>query len=691
MKKILLIAFVLLGIKGFSTTFYVTNNNDSGTGSLRKAIEDANADSNEPHLISFSTFSGSTSIRPSTSLPVIEKPTVIDGTTHPSYSGTPIIELDGQTITDATGVYYFGAYNGDKILRILNTADGSAVKGIYFIDNSAANDVMGVEIDGAEDVEIADNEFKYLTVGVNWVGAKNGLVSGNTTSECDNFFFASLDNIGTTIEYNDVSLCYAPAIRSKGVGCIIRYNTLSSGYYEPIAILINPGTSTQNVNAINNNIYANIIDNFHYGIQVTNSLAAPNLNYKYNLIEQNILTNITVKGIYLGSDYSGNSSKTKPNIADISPVTGFIYGDAEPLDKIEFFGADSQQEAAVYLGETTADAYGFWQTTLSGFSGHDYVTATATDYLGRNNPNLENTSELTYISVPEIYCQDNDTCNAAIELTDCYNIVAYCDSCGLGNEDTLYFTFSTTQENALLTISSLNYNFGYALLDLTGISFCADAGTLFESRISSNGNTNNLVLNIDTIGDYGLAITNMPDCPNIDLCIVYPPVYCESCIGSFAPVPGEQYLLGAWVKEQNVSDTITNYEDAEVYIHFTEDSSGVVSTSSVGPFTAKGAIIDDWQRIEEPFEIPLYAIDMEIELTTSGNNTLFDDVRVFPFDASMKTFVYDPVNMRLAAELDERHYATFYEYDEEGKLVRIKKETEKGVMTIQETKSNSSK
>ena len=44
--------------------------------------------------------------------------------------------------------------------------------------------------------------------------------------------------------------------------------------------------------------------------------------------------------------------------------------------------------------------------------------------------------------------------------------------------------------------------------------------------------------------------------------------------------------------------------------------------------------------------------------------------------------------LRLMAELDERNYATFYEYDEEGKLIRVKKETEKGVMTIQENRAN---
>ncbi len=52
----------------------------------------------------------------------------------------------------------------------------------------------------------------------------------------------------------------------------------------------------------------------------------------------------------------------------------------------------------------------------------------------------------------------------------------------------------------------------------------------------------------------------------------------------------------------------------------------------------------------------------------------------------MKSYVYDPVTLRLAAELDDNNYATFYQYDEEGKLIRIKKETERGVETIQESR-----
>jgi len=54
----------------------------------------------------------------------------------------------------------------------------------------------------------------------------------------------------------------------------------------------------------------------------------------------------------------------------------------------------------------------------------------------------------------------------------------------------------------------------------------------------------------------------------------------------------------------------------------------------------------------------------------------------------MRSFVYDPESLRLVAELDEYNFATYYEYDDEGNLVRVKKETTEGIKTISETRSN---
>jgi hypothetical protein len=52
----------------------------------------------------------------------------------------------------------------------------------------------------------------------------------------------------------------------------------------------------------------------------------------------------------------------------------------------------------------------------------------------------------------------------------------------------------------------------------------------------------------------------------------------------------------------------------------------------------------------------------------------------------MKSYVYNSIDLRYMAELDENNYATFYEYDEDGALIRVKKETERGIMTIQENR-----
>lgn len=160
---------------------------------------------------------------------------------------------------------------------------------------------------------------------------------------------------------------------------------------------------------------------------------------------------------------------------------------------------------------------------------------------------------------------------------------------------------------------------------------------------------------------------------------------CADCISSFAPIPGKKYLVSAWVKEKNAPQSKTSYTFPSLTILFPSIS------GSTPPFIARGVIIDGWQRVEGEFTIPVSATNMSIKLDCSTGDCYFDDVRVLPFDGSMKSYVYDPVTMRLVAELDERNYATLYEYDEEGKLIRVKKETEKGIMTIQENRNNTKK
>lgn len=158
---------------------------------------------------------------------------------------------------------------------------------------------------------------------------------------------------------------------------------------------------------------------------------------------------------------------------------------------------------------------------------------------------------------------------------------------------------------------------------------------------------------------------------------------CKDCIGSFKPDAGN-YILSAWVREE-LTTLPKTYSNGKIEVSYSGVSSPAVQ---YGTNASKNKIIEGWQRIEEMITIPPAATSINLKLVnlSSSSNVYFDDIRIFPADGQMKTYVYDPVTLRLSATLDENNYATFYEYDEEGKLIRIKKETEKGIMTIQESR-----
>ena len=162
---------------------------------------------------------------------------------------------------------------------------------------------------------------------------------------------------------------------------------------------------------------------------------------------------------------------------------------------------------------------------------------------------------------------------------------------------------------------------------------------------------------------------------------VTPPSSCDTCIGGLNLVPGKTYLVSIWAKDSAEPPADTSYIHPELIINFP-------TVASFGPYYPQGRIIDGWQRIEAQFTVPMTATVFNIDLTCGNGACNFDDLRVFPFNGTLKTYVYDPITLRLMAVLDERNYATIYEYDDEGKLIRVKKETERGVMTIQESRTS---
>lgn len=189
------------------------------------------------------------------------------------------------------------------------------------------------------------------------------------------------------------------------------------------------------------------------------------------------------------------------------------------------------------------------------------------------------------------------------------------------------------------------------------------------------------------------SINNTPFSQTCNYLLTY-----NDFIQPFSPITTgtgpKKYVLSYWVKEKTIGNESTSVLD---YTNSTIGLSISGGAGSIIPGTLKKSeIIDGWQRFEYFFSITAGASGkINIALTnTNTNNTVvsyFDDVRIHPFNSNIKSFVYNPVTLKYVAELDANNFATFYEYDEEGSLVRVKKETEKGIMTIQETKNHTKK
>ncbi len=165
------------------STFRVTNTNDTGPGSLRQAILDANA---QPGLdtIAFNVAGAGTPVlRPTTVLPAVTDPVVIDGTTQPgshrvvlngSHAGAGV---NGLTITAGSSTVKglaIGGFAGDGL--VLLGAGGNIVAGDYLGTDFSGSGTPG-NVGSGLSVLSDDNVIGGTTA------AASNVISGNQGSE----------------------------------------------------------------------------------------------------------------------------------------------------------------------------------------------------------------------------------------------------------------------------------------------------------------------------------------------------------------------------------------------------------------------------------------------------------------------------------------------------------------------------
>ena len=200
----------------FTNIFVVTNTTDSGEGSLRQAILDANAalnSTNGPDEIHFNIPSESVNtIAPSSALPAITEPVVIDGYTQPGASANTLasgnnanilVELIGNNCdgvcgqalllssggSTITGLSIYGNFNngievngsGSTIvgnfigLKADGSPSGVIASGVYL--NNTSNNTVGGTIAADRNVISANRDGIFIAAGA--ADATDNIVAGN--------------------------------------------------------------------------------------------------------------------------------------------------------------------------------------------------------------------------------------------------------------------------------------------------------------------------------------------------------------------------------------------------------------------------------------------------------------------------------------------------------------------------------
>lgn len=287
-----------------SASFIVTNTNDSGAGSLRQAIIDANANNNTGDIdnIQFNIAgSGLKTITLNTILPTIDEPININGFTQPGSSANTAV--NPLPFNANYGIAVHAVAGSDfRIFDLASGSNGSTIKGLVINECGTDMDTTSCIRVGSDNVTIAGNYIGVNPDGMslysgNNVGAVNhyagnNLVVGGTNAEDRNIvgnnqlgsFSIGLNGDTASVKGNYIGLA------SNGVATLGSAGGISTAATSEVMI---GGVGSANTNVISGGQMGNVL-----------------LGNKNAIVQNN----------YIGTDYLG-----KPSENVFNPVTGVVF------------------------------------------------------------------------------------------------------------------------------------------------------------------------------------------------------------------------------------------------------------------------------------------------------------------------------------------------------------------------------
>ncbi len=316
------------------STFFVSNTNDSGSGSLRQAILDANANAGQDTISFVNLPTGVQVIQPQTALPAITDSVILDGTTKSDYTGTPRVVIDGILLgMGGTGLEVSAGNTTIRGLDIQRFQGSGILIDSGATTNTIASNYIGIDTDGLTarpngvgvNVTTSSNTIGGLTTSARNIisgNSQHGILIAGSSNLVENNYIGT-DSTGAVKVANQLDgIRITGGVTGSQIGgTLAAARNVISGNNEDGVRIVSVGTSS---NVIEGNFIGTsaagrtALGNGEDGIRLTNGAAANTIGGLVtgarNVISANnehgifitlgSVTNV-VQGNFIGTDVTG--------------------------------------------------------------------------------------------------------------------------------------------------------------------------------------------------------------------------------------------------------------------------------------------------------------------------------------------------------------------------------------------------
>jgi parallel beta-helix repeat protein len=273
---LVLLFFIFTASSARAADIFVTNANDSGAGSLRQAITNANA-TPAADTIKFQIAAASKVINLTSPLPTITQPLTIDGTTQAGYTTTPLIELNGTAAGNSPGLYIAASNSAVKALAI-NRFNGDGI----LLSNGGGGNVItncfiGTDTTGTIDRGNTGNGITISNSDNNLIGTTTttrNLISGNNSNGVSIFNGATGNSVRGNLIGTNLAGTTALANNGSGVSINAAGNIIGGAGATQRNIISGNGSSGIAINGATST--GNTIKGNYIGTNLAGTAAVPN-------------------------------------------------------------------------------------------------------------------------------------------------------------------------------------------------------------------------------------------------------------------------------------------------------------------------------------------------------------------------------------------------------------------------------